>query len=297
MDNVKKFLAHGERVSIICANTTELVEEIRKIHDLTPTTTATMGRFATISGIMGFTDIKENDDAITIQIKGEGPIGSIVSVVRREDNISKIKCYMDNPSVELPLKENGKIDVGGAVGINGFLNIIKKNKLDDSGYNGLIPLVSGEIAEDFAEYFAKSEQKPTVLALGVLVDKDGVRASGGYMLNLMPDATEEDIVSVEKALEVAPTISQMLAENKSLEEIAQIVSGDENVKLLEEELHIKFECDCNKEKFEKGLISIGKEDLEKILVEDKKANIVCHFCNKEYNFSEDELKQLIEKIN
>lgn len=297
MDNVKKFLAHGERVSIICANTTELVEEIRKIHDLTPTTTATMGRFATISGIMGFTDIKENDDAITIQIKGEGPIGSIVSVVRREDNISKIKCYMDNPSVELPLKENGKIDVGGAVGINGFLNIIKKNKLDDSGYNGLIPLVSGEIAEDFAEYFAKSEQKPTVLALGVLVDKDGVRASGGYMLNLMPDATEEDIVSVEKALEAAPTISQMLAENKSLEEIAQIVSGDENVKLLEEELHIKFECDCNKEKFEKGLISIGKEDLEKILVEDKKANIVCHFCNKEYNFSEDELKQLIEKIN
>lgn len=297
MDSVKKFLAYDERISIICVNTTELVEEIRNIHDLTPTTTAAMGRFATISGIMGFTDIKENDDAITIQIKGEGPIGSIVSVVRRDDNISKIKCYMDNPAVELPLKENGKIDVGGAVGTNGFLNIIKKNKLDDSGYNGLIPLVSGEIAEDFAEYFAKSEQKPTVLALGVLVDKDGVRASGGYMLNLMPDATEEDIVSVEKALENAPTISQMLSENRSLEEIAKIVSGDENLKLLEEDLHIKFECDCNKEKFEKGLISIGKEDLEKILVEDKKANIVCHFCNKEYDFSEDELKQLIEKIN
>lgn len=297
MDSVKKFLAYDERISIICVNTTELVEEIRNIHDLTPTTTAAMGRFATISGIMGFTDIKENDDAITIQIKGEGPIGSIVSVVRRDDNISKIKCYMDNPAVELPLKENGKIDVGGAVGTNGFLNIIKKNKLDDSGYNGLIPLVSGEIAEDFAEYFAKSEQKPTVLALGVLVDKNGVRASGGYMLNLMPDATEEDIVSVEKALESAPTISQMLSENRSLEEIAKIVSGDENLKLLEEDLHIKFECDCNKEKFEKGLISIGKEDLEKILVEDKKANIVCHFCNKEYDFSEDELKQLIEKIN
>ena len=242
MDCVKRFLTENERVSIVCANTTELVQKIRDIHDLTPTTTAVMGRFATISGIMGFTDIKENDDYITIQIKGGGPIGNLVSVIKRNGNISTIKTYMDNPLIELPLKENGKIDVGKAVGNIGFLNVIKKNKIIDEGYNGLVPLVSGEIAEDFTEYFAKSEQKPTVLALGVLVNKDGVKASGGYMINLMPDATEEDILKIEKALTEAPSISGLLDENKSLEEIAKIITG-QNVKLLEDDLKIEFECD------------------------------------------------------
>ena len=182
MDSVKRFLSKNGKVSVICAETTELVEKIKSIHDLTPTTTAVMGRFATICGIMGFTSMKEDDDKLTIQIRGGGPIGTLVSVVKRNEKVSKIKAYMSNPHVELPLKDNGKIDVGGAVGSNGFLNIIKKNEMVDEGYNGLVPLVSGEIAEDFTEYFAKSEQKPTVLALGVLVNKDGVQASGGYML-------------------------------------------------------------------------------------------------------------------
>ena len=173
MDKIEKYLAYNGKVSLICANTTQLIEEIRKIHDLTPTTTAAMGRFATICGIMGLTSIKENDDSITVQLKGDGPVGSIVGIVKRENNISKIKTYMQNPLVELPLKSNGKIDVGGAVGHAGYLNIIKQSAITDSEYNGLVPLVSGEIAEDFTEYFATSEQKPTVLALGVLVNKDG----------------------------------------------------------------------------------------------------------------------------
>lgn len=292
MNNVKKFLTQNEKVSIVCANTTELVEKLRNIHDLTPVTTAALGRFATIAGIMGFTDIKEESDNITLQIRGGGPAGALVGCVRRNENVSKIKCYIENPHIDLPLKENGKLDVGGAVGKYGFLNIIKKNSSVQDSYNGLVPLISGEIAEDFTEYFAKSEQKPTVLALGVLVNQSGVKASGGYIINLMPDATEEDIVKIENALEKAPSISQMLADNKSLEEIAKIVSGDE-VKLLEEDLNIEFECDCNKEKFEKGLISLGKKELNKMIEEDGKADVSCHFCNKIYHFTKENLEKLL----
>ena len=296
MDKLIKFMAYNERVSVVCANTTELVNKVKEIHDLTPTTTAAMGRFITICGIMGYTDTKENEDSITIQINGNGPIGSMICVVRKEENISKVKACISNHLVELPLKPNGKIDVGGAVGNLGFLNIIRKNSITDSEYNGVIPLVSGEIAEDFTEYFAKSEQKPTVLALGVLVNKDGVLSSGGYMINLMPDATEEDIQNIEKALEGAPNISQLLLDNKSLEEIAEIVTGDKDVKVIQDDLKIEYECDCNKEKFEDGLISIGKKDLEKIIDEDGKAEVVCHFCNKKYNFNKEELTSLLERI-
>lgn len=296
MDRVAKFLAHEGKVSLVCSNTTELIDEIRKLHDLTPTTTAAMGRFATISGMMGFTEIKEKDDYITIQLNGHGPMGSLISVVRRDSSTSKIKVCVDEPHVEIPLKENGKLDVGGAVGKEGFLNVINKNEVVNTDYSGLVPLVSGEIAEDFTEYFAKSKQKPTVVALGVLVNKDGVKAAGGYMIQLMPDATEQEISKIEKALEEAPSISQMINENKSLEEIARIVTGDDDVLILAQELDMKYECDCSKEKFERGLISIGKEELTKIIEEDGQANTVCHFCNKKYHFSKEELEELLEKM-
>lgn len=296
MDRVAKFLAHDGKVSLICCNTTNLIDEIRKLHDLTPTTTAAMGRFSTISGMMGFTEIKEKDDRITIQLNGHGPMGTLISVVRRDVATSKIKVCVDNPHVELPLKSNGKLDVGAAVGKEGFLNVINKNKITDTDYSGLVPLVSGEIAEDFTEYFAKSQQKPTVVALGVLVNKDGVKASGGYMIQLMPDATEEEISKIEKALSEAPTISQMIADNKSLEEIARIVTRDENILILAQELDMKYECDCSKENFEKGLISLGKEELTTILEEDGKADIKCHFCNKEYHFSKQDLEELLEEM-
>ena len=296
MNRVAKFLAHEGRVSLVCANTTEMVEEIRKIHDLTPTTTAAMGRFATITGMMGFTEIKDSEDYITVQLNGKGPMGTLISVVRREMCTSKVKVCVDNPHVELPLKQNGKLDVSGAVGTTGFLNIINKNNVTDTNYTGLVPLVTGEIAEDFTEYFAKSQQKPTVIALGVLVNKDGVTSAGGYMIQLMPDATEEDIVKIEKALEKAPSISQMISENKTLEEIARIVTGDEDVLILAQELDMKYECDCNREKFEAGLISIGKEELEKIIEEDEKANIVCNFCKEEYDFNKQDLEELMNRL-
>ena len=297
MNRVAKFLAHEGRVSLVVSNTTEMIEEIRNLHDLTPTTTAAMGRFATITGMMGFTEIKDQEDYMTVQINGKGPMGTMISVVRREEYTSKVKVCVDNPHVEIPLKENGKLDVSAAVGNNGFLNIINKSEATDTNYNGLVPLVTGEIAEDFTDYFAKSQQKPTVIALGVLVNKDGVKASGGYMIQLMPDATEEDIVKIETALSKAPSISQMIDEGMSLEAIARTVVGDEDIMILAQELDMKYECDCDREKFERGLISIGKEELTKIIEEDGEANTVCHFCNKTYHFDKNDLNDLLAKIN
>ena len=295
MDKVTRFLVYEGRASLIIAETTDLVEEIRKIHDLAPTTTAAMGRLATISGMMGFTDIKEDDDSISIQIKGDGQMGSLVSVIRRESNTVKLKMCCDNPHVEPPLKDNGKLDVGSAVGRYGFLNVIKKNEMTNSDYNGLVPLVSGEIAEDFTDYYAKSKQIPTVLSLGVLVNKDGTKAAGGYLLQLMPDATEEDIDKIEEASKKVKPISAMIDEKLSLEEIAKLVSGDENATPIKEELSIKYECDCDKEKFKKGIISLGKEEITKIIEEDNHAEIECHFCKKKYDFSKSELENLRQK--
>jgi molecular chaperone Hsp33 len=167
--------------------------------------------------------------------------------------------------------------------------------MTNSDYNGLVPLVSGEIAEDFTDYYAKSKQIPTVLSLGVLVNKDGTKAAGGYLLQLMPDATEEDIDKIEEASKKVKPISAMIDEKLSLEEIAKLVSGDENATPIKEELSIKYECDCDKEKFKKGIISLGKEEITKIIEEDNHAEIECHFCKKKYDFSKSELENLRQK--
>lgn len=288
-----KFLAYNKKVSVMCIDTTELVEEIRKIHDLTPTATAAAGRVATAAAMMAHLEIKETTDNITIQIKGTGPIGSIVSVADLENKkMANIKIYVQNPHIELPLKPNGKIDVGGAVGRQGYLNVIKQNELTNSNYNGLIPLVSGEIAEDFTEFFAKSEQKPTAIALGVLVNKDGVKRAGGYIINPMPDATDGDISKIEEAIKNAKPISEMLDEGKSLEEIAKIVTGDESIEILERDLDVIYKCNCSKKKIERGIISLGKKEISEIIEEDGKLEAECHFCHKKYNFSIEELKEI-----
>lgn len=288
-----KFLAYNKKVSVMCIDTTELVEEARKIHDLTPTATAAAGRALTVAAMMAYLETKELTDSITIQIKGTGPIGGMVLITGLEnEKQANVRMYVQNPYVELPLKPNGKIDVGGAVGHQGYLNVIKQNELTNSNYNGLIPLVSGEIAEDFTEFFAKSEQKPTALALGVLVNKDGVKRAGGYIINPMPDATDEEISKIEESLKEAKPISEMLDEGLTLEEIAKIVTGDENIEILEQDLDVTYKCNCSKEKIENGIISLGKEEISKIIEEDGKLEAECHFCHKKYNFSLEELKEI-----
>ncbi len=287
-DKIVKFLAYDGKVNIVCANTTSLVEKARKIHDLSPVATAALGRTLTIGSIMG-SNMKNVNDNLTIQISGNGPIGKIIVVA---NNFPKVRGYVENAVVDLPLREDGKLNVGEAVGKSGFLNIIKDIGLKEP-YTGLVPLISGEIAEDFANYFAISEQKPSVVALGVLVDKNGVRSAGGYLLTLMPDAAEEDIQKIEESIQKCDPISKMLEKNMSLLDIAKKVTQDENLEVIEEDIIPIYECNCNKEKFERGILSLGRQEIEKIIAEQGEAEVVCHFCNKKYKFSETDLKKMI----
>ncbi len=290
MDKIEKFLVSGGKINVIVASTTDLVEESRKIHDLSPTATATLGRVLTMGVLMG-SNLKSKEDTITIQIKGNGPIGGITVVVNQE---LEVKGYVYEPKVDIPVREDGKLDVGRAVGQEGFLYVIKDLGLKEP-YIALSKLVTGEIAEDFANYFLISEQKNTAVALGVLVNKDGVKSSGGYMITAMPDATEEDISKIEEALKKAKPVSQMLDEEKSLLEIVKEITGaeEEDIQRLEE-LKPTYHCNCSKEKMEKALIAIGREELENIIQKDKKAEMRCQFCNKTYTFSEEELKKLLK---
>lgn len=289
-DQIIRFLAYNGKISVICAKTTNLVEKSRELHDLSPLATAVMGRVLTITALIGC-EMKNKKDTMTVQIKGNGPIGKIVAV---SNNIPQVKAYLQEPQIDLPLNEFGKLDVGGAVGNKGFINVIKDIGLKEP-YIGISPLVSGEIAEDFANYFQISDQKQTAVALGVLVDKNGVRSSGGYIISPMPDATEEEISKVEQAIFKAGAISKMLDNNLTLEEIAKKITGDENVQVVDDSIKPVYECGCNKEKFAEGLATLGKKQLTELIEEDEKAEIQCQFCNKKYNFNKNELIEILER--
>ena len=290
-DEIIKCLAHNGKISIICAKTTKLVEEARRTHDLSPVVTAAFGRMLTITSILGV-EMKNEKDKLTVQIKGNGEIGMMVATA---NNLPRIKGYVANPHVDIPLNEDGKLDVGRAVGNQGYINVIKDIGLKDP-YIGISPLVSGEIAEDFANYFVNSEQRRSAVALGVLVNKNGVKNSGGYLINAMPDAGEEEIAKVEQAIFKAGAISKMLDQNMSLIEISKKVTGDENIKIIEENITPLFKCDCSKEHMKRGIATIGKEELQEILETDGKLEVVCHFCNKKYQFSREELEEILNSI-
>ena len=290
-DKIIKFLAYEGRVLVTCADTTRLIEKARKTHDLSPVATAAFGRMLTITTIMG-TEMKSSKDKLTIQIKGNGPIGTMLATC---NNFPKVKGYVTNPLLDLPLNEDGKLDVGGAVGYEGYINVIKDIGLKEP-YIGISPLTSGEIADDFANYFAKSEQKRSAVALGVLINKDGVKSAGGYLINAMPDATDEDISKIEQSVFKAGAISKMLEKNLTLIEIAKRITGDENVEIIDENIIPLYECDCSKEHMEDGLATLGKEELQNIIEEDGKAELLCHFCNKKYEFTKEELEIIVKNI-
>ncbi len=290
-DRLIDCLAYDGKVSIKCISSTDMVEEARKLHDLSPTASAALGRLLTITSIMGY-ETKEEKGSITNQIKGDGPLGMLTAVGESNGNV---KGYVANPKLDLPLNENnGKLDVGTAVGKHGMLYIIKDLGIGKP-YVGMTPIVSGEIAEDFTNYFATSEQTPSVIALGVLVDKNGIRSAGGYKLSLMPDATDEIISKIEEQVGKIDPVSKMLDEQKTLEEIAKEVTGDNNLKVLAE-INPEYKCNCSREKCEKGLIAIGKEELQKIIDEEEKIEIACNFCDKKYEFTREDMKKLLNNM-
>lgn len=286
-DNIKKFLAYDGKVLVICADTTKIVEKAKETHDLSPVVTAAFGRTLTMTAIMAI-EMKGEKDKLTVQIKGNGPIETMLVT---SNNYPKLKGYVGNGQIDIPLNEYGKLDVGSAVGNQGYVNIIKSMGTKKP-YIGISPLVSGEIAEDFANYFVNSEQKQSAIALGVLLNKSGVKAAGGYLIKPMPDATEEEISKIEESIFKAGAISRLLEQNLTLEEIAKKITGDEKIKLIQENIIPIYECDCSKEYMLDAMASIGKEDLEDIIEKDGQAEIICHFCNKKYNFTKEELKEM-----
>ena len=290
-DKIIRLLAHHGKISVMCVDTTKLVEEARKIHDLSPVATAAFGRMLTMTVMMG-AEMKNGKDKLTVQIKGNGPIQMMVATC---NNKPEVKGYVVNPQVDIPLNEFGKLDVSGAVGNQGYINVIKDIGLKEP-YIGISPLVTGEIAEDFANYFVTSEQRQSAVALGVLVDKNGVRAAGGYFINPMPDATEEDISTIEQSIFKAGAMSKMLDEKLSLVEIAKRITGDENVEVIEDTRVPMYHCDCSKEHMAEGLMTLGKEELEDIIQTEGQANLECHFCNKQYHFSKEDLEKILEGL-
>jgi molecular chaperone Hsp33 len=290
-DYVIRATASNGQVRAFVGSTTNMVELARTFHNTTPVASAALGRTLIATSIMGLM-MKNDNDKITIIIKGGGPIGSIVTTA---DSNGMVKGYVTNPDVDVPLKYAGKLDVGAAVGNNGSIKVIKDLGLREP-YNGSYPLVNGEIAEDFTSYFTFSEQTPSAVALGVLVDVDRtIKAAGGFIIQLMPDATEEVISKLEENIGKIDAMSKLIEAGKTPEEILNLVLEGLNPEILQKH-EVGFECDCSKERFEKALITIGKNDIQEILEEDKKAEIGCHFCNVKYNFDEEDLKKILEKM-
>lgn len=287
-DKLIKFLAHSDAITFCCVDSTELVESARVIHKMNPTPTAALGRTLTMGAIMG-ANLKVENEKVTIQILGNGPLGSILVAANEK---AEVKGYVSNAMAEVDSLPNGKLNVGGIVG-KGMLNIIRDIGLKEP-YVGNVPLQTGEIAEDFAYYYAVSEQVPSAVALGVLVNKDGsVKKAGGYLLQVLPNTPEEVIISIEKRMSSIKTITQMLEEGMSIEEIARYVTGDSDIKVVEEVVP-KWKCDCSRERMEKALITLGKQELE-VLQKDETTQLECHFCDKKYKFTSEEIKELLEK--
>ena len=281
----------GGNIRVFIATTSNLVEDARKIHNTTPVATAALGRTLTATVIMG-SMLKNEKDSVSVQFKGDGPLKTILTVA---NNKGEVKGYIGNPNVELPLKPNGKLDVGRAVGTNGKIIVIRDFGLKEP-YIGQSNIVTGEIAEDLTHYFAYSEQQPSAVALGVIVDKDlSVKASGGFIIQVLPDADDDVISKLEERLNNVEPISQLVDRGYTPEEILEHVFGDFGMD-VKEKLDARLKCDCSLERIERALISIGKEELAKIIEEDGKAELLCHFCNKKYQFNKEQLINLLEEI-
>lgn len=291
MDRLIRGNSMDGAIRVFAAVTTDLVNEAQRIHKSYPVSTAALGRLLTGAAIMGAAGLKSDTDSMTLQIKGDGDISTLVAVT---DCQSRVRGYVSNPFAERPLNLKGKLDVGGAIG-KGSLVIIRDLGMKEP-YIGQVPLVTGEIAEDITYYYAKSEQIPTSVALGVLVDTDNsVLAAGGFMLQLMPEATEEMAIKLEEILRSAPPVTEMIRSGMSAEDILFRITDGFSMVCENKYTVPKYECNCSKERMEKALISIGKVELESLIEEQGEAELTCQFCDNRYTFSKEELSELLEK--
>jgi len=287
MGKLIRCITSNGQVMATAVDTTDIVARAEQIHTTSAVVTAALGRLLTAASMMG-NMLKGRDNSLTLRVAGGGPTGALIAV---SDFNGDVRGYVSNPVVELPLNEKGKLDVGGAVGREGSLYVIKDLGLKEP-YNGSVPLTSGEIAEDITAYYALSEQTPTVCALGVLVNPDlTVNVAGGYIIQLLPAAEEATIEKLEDGIKDIPSITKMLTDKMSLEEILRLALKNFEVEVLYEQ-DIEYKCNCTRQRVEKALISMGKKELTDMANEMDSAEIKCHFCDKIYNFTKQELEAL-----
>ena len=292
---MKDYLVRGMSmdglVKVVAIRSTELVRRGTQIHGTTPNATAAFGRALTAASMMGNMQKVENG-SMTLQIKGDGPIGGIVCV---SDATGNVRGYVYEPKVPLVEKHPGKLDVGATVGQNGTLTVIRDLQMKEP-YVGSIQLVSGEIGDDVTAYFAQSEQTPTACALGVLVDKDmTVKVAGGYLIQLLPGATEQTIDTVEKGIQRAGAVTAMLEQGMTPEDILGQVCGDLGVVFMET-TEVSYQCYCSRERVTAALISLGKKELTDIAAEDKEFPVECQFCDTVYKFTPEDIRKILEKV-
>lgn len=284
---IRTITNNGEAVCI-AVDATDIAERAQQIHKTSAVTSAALGRLLSAASMMGDM-LKGKDDTITLRISGDGPAGSVIAVA---DSSGNCRGYVANPIVEIPLNNKGKLDVSSAIG-NGTLTVMKDLNLKEP-YVAQVPLVSGEIAEDITSYYAVSEQTPTVCALGVLVNPDlSIRAAGGFMIQLLPFASEETITKVEKGLEGLPSFTQMLSSGMTLESICRRALQEFEIEILDESAP-EYKCYCSRERVEAALISTGKAELED-MAKDEKTEVSCHFCDAVYTFTSKDILALIDR--
>ena len=288
-DHILRVTAANGMIRAFFATTKNTVNTAVDTHQTSAVMSAALGRLLTAGSIMG-TMLKNDRDLITLMIKGDGPgVGVLVTA----DNKGHVKGYADNPYADLANKENGKLDVGGALG-NGTLTVIKDMGKGDP-HNGTVELQTGEVADDITYYFAQSEQTPSVVSLGVLVDTDyTIKQAGGFIIQLMPGATDDVIDYLEQKIDGIDSITNLYEQGYTPESLAEFLFADIGYEKLER-IPVSFVCDCTRERVEKALLSVGEKELTEIRDEDKTTTLSCQFCNKQYKFDEDDLDELIEK--
>jgi len=290
VDYLVRALAFEGKVRAYAVRTTDTVGEAQRRHGTWPTASAALGRSMTAGVMMGA--MLKGEDKITVKVEGNGPIGAIIV-----DSNSKgeVRGYVSKPQTHFDLNEHGKLDVSRAVGTDGLLTIVKDLGLRDF-FTGSVPLVSGELGEDFTYYFAVSEQVPTSVGLGVLVNPDNtILASGGFIVQLMPGIEDETISVIEEKLSSMEPVSKLMARGLTPEELLQEILGAENVKFLDE-MPVSFDCNCSKERFGTAILALGETEIQEMIEDDGKAEAQCHFCMETYQYSQQELESFIDEI-
>ena len=290
-DQLVRAISKDGYVKAVAVTTRDLTERARQIHKTLPVATAALGRTLAAASMMG-NALKGEGASLTLQIKGGGPIGTILAVSDYEGNV---RGTVDNPQVDVPLRADGKLDVGAAVGCDGTLTVIRDLHMKEP-YVGSVALLGGEIAEDLAAYFVESEQIPTACGLGVLVDRDqSVKVSGGYLIQLLPGAGENVITMVEGSIMAAGQVTNILTENDDAEEMLRKVLSDFDLEILEKS-PIEYRCFCSRERMERALVSLGPEELKAMIDEQGDVTLTCQFCDSTQHFSKEELEALLENM-